>query len=91
VLQATEKFWPAVILAGGEVVQVAVGGVTTGLTVTDTTVEFPDPAEFETCTTYFTVVALVMGLPLASLVGAVSETGLLVGLKVELSTVSAAP
>jgi hypothetical protein len=73
------------------VVQVAVGSMSTGLTVTDTTRELPAPALLLTCTTYFTVVALVMGLPLASLVGAVSETGLLVGLKVELSTVSAAP
>ena len=64
---------------------------TVGFTVTDTIAEFPDPAELETCTTYFTIVGVVIGVPLAFFVGAVKFTGLLVGLIVESSVVLAPP
>ena len=66
-------------------------GSAVGLTVTGTTTELPLPAAFFTWTTYFTVVATVMGVPFAFLEGAVSVTGELVGLSVELSVVSDCP
>ena len=91
VVHATVKFCPAITVGGGGVVQVAVGSATAGFTVTDTTAELPDPSEFRTCTTYFTVVGLVIGVPSAFFIGAVNVTGLTVGLTVELSVVSAAP
>src|ERR1043165_275840 len=79
------------MLEGGVWVHVAVGKTAAGLTVTETIVELPEPEALLTCPTYFAVVATVIGGPLAFLVGAVRVMGVLVGLIVESSVVSAPP